>query len=126
MLRTCDFDVFGHYDYPLRKMDTGVVPPNMERWKAQMLPFLRDLAQSGVALELNTTGLRRWMGKPGGEAWILEAFRSFGGRRVTCGSDAHFPRHVGFGAGEVCAILRENGFDKVTIYRQRKPVELSI
>ena len=126
MLRTCDFDVFGHYDYPLRKMDSGVVPPNMERWKAHMLPFLKELAQSGIALELNTSGLRRWMGKPGGEAWILEAFRNFGGRRVTCGSDAHFPRHVGFGVREVCAILRENGFDKVTIYRQRKPVELSI
>ena len=79
-----------------------------------------------MALELNTTGMRRWMGKPGGEAWILEAFRSFGGRRVTCGSDAHFPRHVGFGAREVCAILRENGFDNITVYRQRKPVELSI
>ena len=66
------------------------------------------------------------MGKPGGEAGILETFRNFGGRRVTCGSDAHFPRHVGFGAREGSAILRQNGFDKVTIYRQRKPVELSI
>ena len=45
MLRTCDFDVFGHYDYPLRKMEGGVVPPNMERWKDRMLPFLKDLAQ---------------------------------------------------------------------------------
>ena len=126
MLRTCDFDVFGHYDYPLRKMEGGVVPPHMERWKEQMLPFLKDLAQSGVALELNTTGSRRWMGKPAGEGWILETFRSFGGRRVTCGSDAHFTRHVGWDAGAVCAILRENGFDKVTIYRQRRPVELSI
>jgi len=126
MLRTCDFDVFGHYDYPLRKMDTGAVAPNMERWKAQMLPFLRDLAQSGVALELNTTGLRRWMGKPAGEAWILEAFREYGGRYVTIGSDGHFTRHIGAGVKETCRMLRQGGFDKVTIYRQRKPVELSV
>ena len=91
-----------------------------------MLPFLRDLAASGIALELNTTGLRRWMKRPAGEGWILQAFRDYGGRRVTIGSDAHHARDVGCGVRETCAILRESGFDSVTIYRKRKPVQLSI
>lgn len=126
LVRNCDVDVFGHYDYPLRVMEQAGVAPNMERWKGRMLPFLRDLAESGIALELNTCGLRRWMGRTAGEAWILEAFRKYGGTRVTIGSDAHFTRHVGFGVRETCAVLRENGFDKVTIFRQRKPVQCSI
>lgn len=126
MLDKCDFDVFGHYDYPLRKMYPVITEPTMLRWKERMLPFLKALAQSGVALELNTSGMRRWMGRPGGEGWILEAFRSYGGRRVTCGSDAHYTRDVGCGAKEVRAILLENGFDRVTVYRQRKPVELPL
>ncbi len=126
LVRVCDVDVFGHYDYPLRLMGKAGVAPNMERWRELMLPFLKDLAQSGIALELNTTGLRRWMGKPAGESWILQAFREFGGRYVTIGSDAHHSYDVGCGVRETCAILRESGFDHVTIYRQRKPVLLSI
>ena len=126
LVQRCDVDVFGHYDYPLRLMDKAGVAPNMERWKDRMLPFLKDLAQSGIALELNTVGLRRWMGRPAGESWILQAFREYGGKRVTIGSDAHHTYHVGAGVKETCAILRENGFDSVTIYRQRKPIQLSI
>ena len=126
LVRNCDVDVFGHYDYPLRLMDKAGVAPNMERWKEHMLPFLKDLAQSGIALELNTVGLRRWMGRPAGEGWILQAFREFGGSRISIGSDAHHTYHVGAGVRETCAILRENGFDSVTIYRQRKPVQRSI
>lgn len=126
LVRVADVDVFGHYDYPLRLMDQCITRPTMERWKEQMLPFLRDLAASGIALELNTTGLRRWMKRPAGEGWILQAFRDYGGRRVTIGSDAHHARDVGCGVRETCAILRESGFDSVTIYRKRKPVQLSI
>ncbi len=126
MVRVADVDVFGHYDYPLRLMDKAGIPPSMERWRELMLPFLKDLAQSGIALELNTTGLRRWMKRPAGEGWILQAFRDYGGRYVTVGSDAHRARDVGCGAREACRILRENGFDHVTVYRQRKPVLLSL
>lgn len=126
LVRLCDVDVFGHYDYPLRLMSKAGVAPNMERWQELMLPFLKDLAQSGIALELNTTGLRRWMGRPAGEPWLLERFRAFGGRRVTIGSDAHHSAHVGLGVRETCALLRECGFDSVTVYRRRRPVQLSI
>ena len=126
MVETCDFDVFGHYDYPLRVMGEAGLQPDMRRWEAPMADFLRLLAQSGISLELNTCGLRRWMGCTAGAHWVLETFRKAGGRRVTIGSDAHYTRHVGAGVKETCAILRDCGFDSVTVYRQRKPVELSI
>ncbi len=126
MVRVADFDVFGHYDYPLRVMGCSLTDPSMVRWKDRMLPFLKELAQSGRALEVNTCGLRRWMGVPGGERWVLEAFRQYGGRHVTIGSDGHYARHMGAGVEETCRVLRQGGFDKVTIYRQRKPVQLSI
>lgn len=126
LIYTCDFDTFGHYDYPLRKMEGCGVEPSMARWKDLMLPFLKDLAQSGRALEVNTCGLRRWMRIPGGEQWVLEAFRQFGGRYITVGSDGHYARHIGAGVRETYKVLRQGGFDRVTIYRQRKPVQLSI
>ena len=88
--------------------------------------FLKELAESGRALEVNTVGQRRWMGCVGGEQWVLEAFRQYGGRYVTVGTDAHYARHVGIHVREAYEAMRAAGFDKVTIYRQRKPVQLSI
>ena len=125
MVRVADFDTFGHYDYPIRKME-GYVEPTLTPWKSYALPFLKELAESGRALEVNTVGQRRWMGCVGGEQWVLEAFRQYGGRYVTVGTDAHYARHVGIHVREAYEAMRAAGFDKVTIYRQRKPVQLSI
>ena len=124
MVRVADFDTFGHYDYPIRKME-GFVEPSLTPWKAYALPFLKELAESGRALEINTVGQRRWMGRVG-ERWVLEAFRRYGGRYVTVGSDAHYARHVGIHVKEAYDAMRAAGFDKVTVYRERKPVQLSI
>ena len=106
-------DVFNEY-----VMKERLAPDIYSAWK--------QCVDNGIALELNTCGLRRWMGRTAGESWILETFRSFGGSRITIGSDAHFTRDVGAGVKETCALLRENGFDKVTIFRQRKPESVSI
>ena len=104
----------------------GYVEPTLTPWKDYALPFLKDLAQSGRALEVNTVGHRRWMGCVGGEQWVLEAFRKYGGRCVTVGTDAHHTCDVGAGVRAAYAAIRAAGFDSVTIYRQRKPVQLSI
>ena len=125
MVRVADFDTFGHYDYPIRKME-GFTEPSLTPWKEYALPFLKELAESGKALEINTVGQRRWMGRVGGEQWVLEAFRQYGGRYITVGTDAHYARHVGIHVKEAYAAMRAAGFDKVTVYRERKPVQLSI
>ena len=125
MVRVADFDTFGHYDYPIRKME-GYVEPTLTPWKEYALPFLKELAESGRALEVNTVGHRRWMGVVGGEQWVLEAFRQYGGRYVTVGTDAHHTCDVGAGVKAAYDAMRAAGFDKVTVYRERKPVQLSI
>ena len=125
MVQVADFDTFGHYDYPIRKME-GFAEPSLTPWKAYALPFLKELAESGRALEINTVGQRRWMGRVGGEQWVLEAFRQYGGRYITVGTDAHYARHVGIHVKEAYDAMRAAGFDKVTIFRERKPVQLSI
>ncbi len=126
MLEACDFDVFGHFDYPLRMMEKSVPEGSMLRWKERMLPFLKRLAQSGKALEINTSGVRRWLGRPGGETWLLDAYRQSGGRRISVGSDAHRGRDVGTGIEAAYRQLLRSGFDSVTVYRGRRPEQISI
>ena len=126
ILRTCDIDVFGHYDYPLRMMRACVPEASMRRWRERMKPFLRLLAQSGVALELNSSGYRRWQGKPAGESFLLRDYLAAGGRRIAVGSDAHKAEHVCSGVAEVYAILRRNGIDSVTVFEGRRPRQVRI
>lgn len=126
ILRVCNIDIFGHYDYPLRLMREVVPEASMLRWRDRMKPFLRALAQSGVALELNSSGYRRWQGRPAGEDWLLQDYLAAGGKRITVGSDTHIASHVCSGIPEVYALLRRNGFSSVTVFEKRKPRQVSI
>jgi histidinol-phosphatase (PHP family) len=50
---------------------------------------LMALVESGVALEVNTSGLRQEPGETYPAGPIVERFRLLGGTRVVAGSDAH-------------------------------------
>jgi len=120
----CGFvDVVTHYDYPMRVMEHVFRERgcSLRRYREHMLPMLKAVADSGVALEINTSGMRRWQRTHAGEEWILEDYKRAGGERVTVGSDTHKADGVGVGFHEVCAMLRGCGFDRLTVYRGRKP-----
>lgn len=121
LLDTGLVDVIGHYDYPLRRMQQMVPDASMRRWRDQMQPFLKALAHSGVALELNTSGVRRWQKRPAGEDWLLRDYRRYGGERISVGSDAHGAEDVASGIPQVYEILRQSGFDKITVFEHRVP-----
>ena len=83
------------------------------------------LAGTGVAVEVNTAGLR----KPCAElypapALLAELHRA--GVPVTIGSDAHDPADVGAGRDEALAALRAVGYRSVVVYRQRVPEEVGL
>ncbi|MFA5843669.1 MAG: histidinol-phosphatase HisJ family protein [Coriobacteriia bacterium] len=75
-------------------------------------------ASAGVAVEVNTAGLR----KPCAELYpataFLEACRR-AGVPATVGSDAHAPEEVGAGSGHALAALRDAGYDDVCVFRAR-------
>ena len=126
LVRWGDFDTFGHFDYPLRLMEHWVPEGSLRRWREPMLALLRELAKSGRALELNTSGARRWIGRPGGEAWLLEAWRDFGGRWVTVGGDAHRGADVGAGVDLAYDQLRRAGIREIAVFRDRRPFPIPL
>lgn len=83
------------------------------------------LAQAGVAVEVNTAGLR----KPCREIYpslpFLKALR-VAGVPVTIGSDAHRPSEVGKDADKARALLAEAGYDSVVVFRQREAEEVGV
>ncbi|MBF4510044.1 MAG: histidinol-phosphatase HisJ family protein [Aeromicrobium sp.] len=83
------------------------------------------LAETGVAVEVNTAGLRKPCAEiyPGDE---LLAALSAAGVPVTIGSDAHAPSEVGYGAVAAITALERAGYRSALVFRQRVPEEVAL
>lgn len=75
-------------------------------------------ALAGVAVEVNTAGLRKPCAEMYPAAGFLAACRSCG-VPATVGSDAHAPEEVGEGAPSALAALRDAGYDDLCVFRSR-------
>jgi histidinol-phosphatase (PHP family) len=82
-------------------------------------------AENGVAIEVNTAGLR----KPCAELYpsmpFLKACRKRG-VPATLGSDAHCPAEVGAGFTAATEALREAGYDSLVVFRARRAEEVPL
>jgi histidinol-phosphatase (PHP family) len=97
-----DFAVLAHVDYPLREWPASEPPLDLHVVEDQLRQVLRLTADSGRALEVNTT-------MPV-EGQILRWWREEGGQEITFGSDAHDPRNVARRFREAVAIAEGHGF----------------
>ncbi len=123
LIRFGNINSIAHMDYPVRKMERWLrKPASMLRYKDEVAEVVRLAAQSGVALEINTNGLRNWFGRLSPEPWVLELYRAFGGTFVTTGSDAHNTDHAAFGIREARELAESLGLKTVSYYERRQPV----
>jgi histidinol-phosphatase (PHP family) len=86
---------------------------------------LAGIAESDVAIEVSTAGLR----KPVGEIYPSAAFLEMcleAGRPVALSSDAHVPDQLGFRYDEAVEMLRSMGVSEIADFegRERRMVEL--
>jgi histidinol-phosphatase (PHP family) len=85
----------------------------------------RAFAEAGVAIEVNTAGLR----KPCAELYPSQPFLAACaqyGVPATVGSDAHRPEEVGFGWDAAREALLAAGYDSVVVFRGRRAAEREI
>lgn len=97
-LEQYDFcDTVGHIDYVSRYVPRELPPYRYEDHAAQIDRILRAAIRKGVAIEVNTGGLYKRIGKTNPEDRIICRYLELGGRRLSYGADAHQPEHVGYG-----------------------------
>src|SRR3990172_240981 len=101
MTRAGGFDILSHFDVPVRTaygIYGGYDPHDYEDY---IRPVLRNCVERGIALDINTAMLRRQVRSNHGLPLltpglpILRWYAEMGGERVTLGSDAHRPEHLG-------------------------------
>jgi histidinol-phosphatase (PHP family) len=82
-------------------------------------PVADAIAESGVAVEVSTAGLRRPVRELYPHPALLVACRERG-VPVTIGSDAHSPDVVGRDFGLACELLSSAGYETITVFERRR------
>ena len=111
------FDTIGHLDMCKRWLVPWFKAPDFAAIPEVYESLLVALVESGMALEVNASGLRHPTGETYPGAWVVRRFRELGGQRVTTGSDSHLPHCFAFGLEEACEIVAAAGFDRLALQR---------
>lgn len=129
LMTTGLFDAIGHADTLLRSVPESIFLRRFE-------PLLAPLANSGIAFELNSSGLRKSSldSTTGSE---VQGFWSYPSKELvaqliscevpfTIGSDAHNPNDAGSGIVELLEALRPLGLKSVSYFERRKRVDVAL
>jgi histidinol-phosphatase (PHP family) len=108
------FDVLAHLDLPKRYFG---VP---EQQNALLDRILAVTAQQGIALEINTSPLRKGLSECSPDYDVLVRFKHWGGERLTVGSDAHRSRDLGGGFAHAADLLGRAGFEGAGYFLNRQ------
>ncbi len=120
MIQTGLFDMVGHLDL-VKKF--GYFPS--EGWDDIQEDIARILSESGMVVELNTSG----MDKPAHEFFpgpsFLKQLKKFK-VPVTLSSDSHNPLEVGRYFDKAVALLKETGYREITAFEKRRKIPVPL
>lgn len=122
-----DYDVLAHLTYPLRYMHAR------DGWNVDFRPYdelLREIFAvvigRGKGIELNTSGFINNGGEPMPPRYLLDMYKNCGGEIITIGTDAHKPELIAAGLPDGYELLRQSGFEYLTVYTRHEPEFIKI
>ena len=111
------YDICAHPD--LVKVWGGGRPSPRRDPRFHYEPLVEAIADSGIAVEVSTAGLR----KPVGELYPADAFAEMcvdAGASFALSSDAHVPEHVGFEYERALEAMNRWGVTEVCVFESRQ------
>ena len=111
------FDILAHPD--LVKVWGGGRPAPTRDPRHYYEPAVEAIAESGIAVEVSTAGLR----KPVGEIYPAPAFAELcveAGAPFALSSDAHLPEQVGYEYARAVEFLGEIGVKEICVFEGRR------
>lgn len=116
---------FGHLDYVVRYGKEKEKAYSYQKFSDEIDEILRTIIDKGIALELNTAGLKT-LPFTNPHPDVLKRYKELGGEMITVGSDGHSPEFLGYRFDIVPDLLKSCGFEYYTVFEQRKPKFLKI
>ena len=116
LVRSGLFDIVSHPDLVKMWGDGRSAPERDPRFHYE--PFVEAIAESEIAVEISTAGLR----KPVGEIYPARALAEMcreAGAEFALSSDAHAPDQIGFGYDEAMKFLDDLGVERICVFEGR-------
>ncbi len=113
-------DVLGHFDLVKRYGIAHFGPFKPSDFRDEIRSVLRAAVETGIGLEINTSGLRQAPGQPYPALDIVRWYRQLGGEILTIGSDAHHVDDLAAGMAQAQAMARAAGFRVIASFEQRQ------
>ena len=110
------FNIIGHFDLPKK---FGSICPDSEKIQSLRKMIFQIAADSKMAIEINTAGLRKPVKKIYPEMDILQEAAN-AGVLLTFGSDAHTPAEVAADFSKAIIYAKEAGFSQYCSFTERK------
>ena len=120
------FDVLAHFDIVKRYGHEFYGRFEPKRYEDEIRRVLQTCVHRGLALEINTSPLRRPVDECSPSQTILAWYVEEGGNLLTFGSDAHLTEHVGYGFERALRAAQRAGLENLSRYVQRKPCPLPL
>ncbi len=113
------FDILSHLDVFKRTAFLVYKHFNLAEYEEYVRPVLGACIRQGITPEINTSALRMPVAQTHPTVEALRWYREMGGQRLTIGSDAHNPSHLGTGLERALDMAREVGFTALTRFARR-------
>ena len=116
-IRSGLFDTIGHLDFVKRYLHPHVTAADLAAAPELYEPLLVALVETGMALEVNTSGLRQAAGETYPSAAVVDRYKVLGGTMVSAGSDAHTKESFSSGLEEAYRVAAAAGFRDLAFRR---------
>ncbi|MEG2003731.1 MAG: histidinol-phosphatase HisJ family protein, partial [Clostridia bacterium] len=113
------FDVLAHITYPYRYykyFHREQLLKIEKNGKEYFEDIFKTIIQKGIALEINTSGLRQGLGCTLPNSDLAKFYYELGGRLISVGSDAHYTCDIGKNISDAYEMCRQIGFKTVTVF----------
>lgn len=122
------FCTLSHLTFPLRFIsgDFGGHEVDMSRYTAIIDKILDVIIKSNIALEVNSSGIRKGLHVPMPSAEYIKRYFDKGGRLITVGSDAHRVEDVGADIPKCLDMLRDIGYNEICVFSKKRPIFIKI
>ncbi len=130
LINCSEFDIVGHFDYISRYASYTDRKMYYRNHSDRFDEIFRLCIENGKSLELNTRTSAIFRGENRNDYLfdvdILKRYKEMGGELVSFGSDAHSLNNILVLYDETKGLLKSTGFDKITYFKERKPIMISI
>ncbi len=121
-----NFDVCGHLDYIVRYGDFKEKKLSYNDFTDIIDTILKTLITRNQGIEVNTSGYKYKLNNPHPKLEIIKRYKELGGQILTVGSDAHDPKYIYSNFDKAYEIIKEAGFSKITLFKNRNPYFINI